>query len=244
MSPRKRIGLGIVGILLVGAVVSLFLVRSSLDGFVRAALENYGSAVTETRVSVASVALHLREGKGTVKGIVVANPDGFSGDDAFRLGGLEVDLDVMSLAGDPIVIEEIRVAGPRIVVEPLRDGRVNLDVLGENAKAYRTASNPEGEGSSRRIRIQTLVFEEGEIVVDLEALGKGRTTARLPGFRLTNLGGPQGEEPGRIGQEIVGALVREGLSAAARAGLAEEVKEVAREKAGEAAGDAIKKLLN
>jgi uncharacterized protein involved in outer membrane biogenesis len=239
MTPAQRIGFGVVTLVLVAGVVSVFLFRSSLDGLVKKAMERYGSEVTDTRVSVASVSLALRGGRATVGGIAVANPEGFTGDDAFRLGRLVVDLDVKSVTRDPIVIEEIRVEAPRIVVEALPDGRVNLDILGKSAKSYRSSSAPEEKGASRRLRIHTLVFEPGEMILDLRALGKDKVTAELAGFRLTNLGGAGGAEPGEIGQEVVRALARKGLSAAARQGLDEELKQTLGEKAGEAAQELI-----
>lgn len=244
MSVGKRIGFVVLGVLIVGGLASVLFLHSSLDAIVRRALEHYGSEVAGTDVTVASVSLEIREGKGTVGGLDVANPDGFSGDDAFRLGSLRVDLDLKSLTGDPIVIDEIRVDGLRIVVEPLPEGRVNLDVLRRNAAAYGASGHGGEESPSRRLRIRSLVFGEGELVLDLEPLGKETRTAKLPGFRLTDLGGARGAEPGEIGKQVVEALARQGLSAAARQGLTDELQERLGEEAGEAAGGIIDKILH
>jgi len=248
MSHARRWSLGVFVVILVVVGAVLFL-RSSLDDIVRKAIERTGSEVTDTGVSVASVSLSLREGRGTVRGITVSNPKGFPGDDALRLGTLVLDVDVASLAGDPIVIDEIRVEGPRVVVEPLPDGSVNLDVIRRNAEDYSARGGGKGnkEEPSRRLRIRSLVFEDGQLVLDLEGVGREAKTVDLPGFRLTDLGGTEGAEPGTIGREVVDVLARKAL-AAAREEMTDQLKEElgkeAEKQAGEAAKGAIDNLLH
>jgi len=81
---------------------------------VKAAIERFGSDITGTKVTVGSVDISLKSGLGTIRGVRVDNPEGFSSDDAFELGEITVDLDVASLNRDPIVIEEIRILAPAV----------------------------------------------------------------------------------------------------------------------------------
>ena len=67
-------GLATILVLLVGG---FYFVYSNLDEIVRTAIEEYGSQVVGTSVSVSGVSISLTEGKGTIKELRVAEPKGF-----------------------------------------------------------------------------------------------------------------------------------------------------------------------
>ena len=77
MKTTKILGIGAAGLLviIIAAVVYLW---SSLDSLVEAAIEKYGSQATKTNVEVGGVKLSLTSGAGSVKGLQVGNPTGFS----------------------------------------------------------------------------------------------------------------------------------------------------------------------
>ena len=61
---------------------------SNLDGLVKQIIERTGSELTGTAVRLGAVEIDLTSGRGTLRNLRVANPDGFSGADVFSLGAI------------------------------------------------------------------------------------------------------------------------------------------------------------
>ncbi|HMB70606.1 MAG TPA: hypothetical protein VKU85_14920, partial [bacterium] len=105
----KKIVVGFVGVAVL-VTVGLLWLGGNLNTIVKGAVERYGGRMTETDVRLAGVNLKLRDGRGTMTGLRIRNPDGFSGEDAVSLGEITLDVDTASLTKEPIVIEEIRIS--------------------------------------------------------------------------------------------------------------------------------------
>ena len=75
----KKILIGVFVALLLGAGAALWFLSSRLDSLVAGLIEQYGSQIVGTPVRVGSVAIDLRAGRGTIRGLRVANPEGYSG---------------------------------------------------------------------------------------------------------------------------------------------------------------------
>ena len=106
----KKIFGGLVGVVvLVG--IGVFLLVSNIDGIVKNVIESVGSEVTGTRVQVASVAIDLTEGKGSLKGLSIANPASYPDGNALSFAELTLQIDLASLNGEPIVIKQVVVDG-------------------------------------------------------------------------------------------------------------------------------------
>ena len=69
----------LLGVLVValGAGGALYYVYSNLNEIVRTAIEEYGSEVLGTSVTVEDVSLSLTEGRGQITGFRIAEPRGF-----------------------------------------------------------------------------------------------------------------------------------------------------------------------
>jgi hypothetical protein len=66
---------------------------NSLDVIVKYALEHYGPDVTGVSLKVGEVNCPPRDGRGSLKGVEIGNPPGFSAPRAARLGEISVALD-------------------------------------------------------------------------------------------------------------------------------------------------------
>ena len=232
------IAIAAVVVLVVAGVVYMF---SNLETLVAKAIARGGSEAIGTNVRVAGVSLSLGEGRATIEGIGVENPDGFSSGDAFTLGEATIDIDPGSLRGEPIVIDEIRVSAPVVVAEIAKDGSSNIDVLRRNAQARSDSPGGEdaGDGEEKRIRIERFVFEKGRIELDASAVGLGTRSVDLPSIMLTDVGGADGALPGEIAAILMKALARNAVSAIRSAGVEGSI----REKLEGAAPEKAKKLL-
>ena len=208
------------GVLVIVAV-TVFVLLSKLDSLVAAAIERSGSHVTGTNVSVASVEIGIKEGRGSVTGLAVTNPDGFTQRMAFELGEVTLDVDVQSIRSqDPIVIELIRVTAPRVLFELDKNGKSNVDAIRKHAEAVTKSFSGGGDSSnnddSPPILVRSIQFEAGQIQGDASAVGIGHFEVNLPSFTLTNVGGPRGGQPAELGKTIITALARKAAEAVAR----------------------------
>ena len=68
-------------VLTVIIVVGAYFLIGNLDNIVKAAIEKYGSEVTQTSVDVGGVKIGLSDGLGSISDLKVGNPKGFSGND-------------------------------------------------------------------------------------------------------------------------------------------------------------------
>jgi len=241
----KRPILAVVILLLVALAASVYWLSENLERMVARTIEDVGSELTGTRVSVSSVSLDLSEGRGSVSGLRVGNPRGFSSDDAFRLGNISVEIDPASVTGSPISIREVRIAAPEVLFEVNEIGKANVNEL-RRALAEPGGSG-EGEGGAPdeagpRIAIGRLVFEAGRIRSDTTVLGGERREVALPSLTMRRLGGSRGATPDELGRKIAAAFATRVVETVARNRLLEEIEETVDEALGEAA-DAAKSVL-
>lgn len=231
----------IVLLVVVLIAIALVLLFSNLNSLVAKAIERNGSNVTRTSVSVSGVDISIREGRGTIKGLRVANPHGFDARDAFSLDDITLDIDVQSLREDPIVIDEIRIKAPVINAEITKTGASNIDKIRDNVKTY-TAGSSGGESSGRTkmIRIKQFIFEEGRVEIDVSALGLENRTVELPEIRLSDVGGTDGAPPDEIAKIILAAVAKKVSSEIAGS----QLDQLVREKLGGSVTDKAKGLLD
>lgn len=231
---------GVVVIVLIAvAVIFLF---SNLNSLVAKAIEKHGSDATQTNVSVSGVDISLREGRGSIKGLQVASPDGFKARNAFSLDDITVDIDIKSVRQDPIVIDEIRIQAPIVNAEIMETGASNIDELRKRVQAYTggtTGESGESSGEAKRIRIKKFVFEKGRVDVDASALGLEKRTIALPEIRLNDVGGTSGAPPDEIARIILTTVVKKVTSEIASS----EVDRLIKDKLGGSITDKAKGLL-
>jgi hypothetical protein len=215
----------VVAVVVVLIAAGIFLILSNLDALVEKAIEKHGSTVTQTGVSVSGVKLSLREGRGTINGLRIENPDGYGALNAFSLDDITLDIDIESLGSDPIVIDEIRIVAPEIYVEVTTDGSTNITDLRKNVQESLGEGSEGGsggsEGNEKRILIRKFVFDGGKIELDATALGQEKRTLQLPGITMNDIGGPGGFYPDQITAVILDRVIERVASAVAKAGVRE-----------------------
>ena len=238
----KKIIIGIVAIVLIAIVVFVLYVLSNLNSLVAEAIEKNGSEVTNTSVRVSGVEISLREGRGSIKGLSVASPDGFKSRDAFLLNDITVDIDIKSVRENPVVLDEIRIQAPVINAEITKSGSSNIDELRKQVQSHTAGTaggSSESSGETKRIRIKQFVFEKGRVEVDASALGLEKRTITLPEIRLSDVGGKAGAPPDEITKIILTTVAKQVASEIARS----EVNKLIKEKLGDSLGDKAKGLL-
>jgi len=193
---RKNVLIALGGIFLV-LIVFIWQVVANLDSIVAGVIEDVGSDVLKTNVTVSGVAINLKEGKAGIAGVKIANPDGWSGATLLEMEGIEVDLDIESLSQDVLVIESIRIQNPQISYEGDEAGGSNMQTLLNNMEG----ASGDGSGAA-----------DGEV--------------NLPAIKLSGIGRSQGGVTADVVVEkVTRKLVNSIVEAALKAGVDEAIEE-------------------
>ena len=243
-------------LLVVVALAGLYFFGSkALNSGVKQGIESIGPKVTQTTVTLDSVNLSPFSGSGSMKGLIVGNPEGFDGEHLFKLGQIDVSVDTSSVFSDTVIIEKIHIMRPDISYEKtIRSS--NIKELQKNIEDFtgpKADAPADAEAASRKLVIKELIIEDGTIFVG--GLGVGQTVP-LPRIEMKNLGedgtsanvgevlnevlgkvlgriGPAIANAGELGKQAVEALKTQGLEKADQAG----------KKASEAVNQGIQNIL-
>jgi hypothetical protein len=208
MKQKLLIATGALLIVIAGLFVFLY---NSIDSIVKNGIERFGTDVCGTRVTVGSVDISLKSGRGTIRDLRVANPDGFSRDSAVKFGETTIVVDINSLNRDPIVIQEIRVMAPAVNAEIDEKFATNVGNIRKHVEEYQTrsaqpASGKQDAGFEKHFVIRSFVVEKGVIKGDATRIGKDKQEFDMPPIELTDVGGSRGARPEALTKAISAAL--------------------------------------
>jgi uncharacterized protein involved in outer membrane biogenesis len=220
-----RLLIALVVIVILGVVaVGLF-----LDGAIKKGVETFGPRLTKVDIKLESVSLSLLSGAGTIKGLVVGNPEGFKTPSAIRVGTATLALKPGSLLSDKIVIKTIEVQGPEITYETdlthdnlstiLANVREATGSGGqiEPAKPQQPAQ-PQPAKPARKLEVDKFDITGGRIHVSATGLLQGTATIPLPDIHLKDLGtGPDGITPAELTKLVLEAIQNGAAQAASGA---------------------------
>jgi hypothetical protein len=187
---------------------------------VKRQIELVGSELTDVPVIVGKVKIRVGQGLGDVRGLTIANPDGYVATNAFEMDQLRMNLGILtSLTGEPLVLDELVIYYPVVNLEKNPQEGSNLKDISENtennmAEADRksAAEEPASEetpGAPFRIVIRRLVIEG--VTLNVRRADGTTHTGTLPGIELTDVGGDEGVTPGGLGLVVIGAMAGEML---------------------------------
>lgn len=212
-----------------------------MDSIVKAAIEKYGSGIAKTTVHVSSVKINLASGEGTISGLTVANPSGFSSARIFSLGQISAKIEPRTVTSKVVVIDKLIIAAPYVVYERNSSGETNIKALQKNIqqstqRAAKKASEEKNAGGKEvKLLIKKLVIENGRIDIRIAALVDKPGTIKLPRIERTGIGKGGGATPSQVADEVMSALLEEVGLAVAQAGIDGYF--------GKGIGGAIKKLF-
>jgi len=245
---KKILGIGI-ALIVVGVLGVGIWLYSSLDQLVARAIETFGSEAVGTQVRVGAVELDLAQGRGTIRRLSVANPEGFADASLLRFDELTLQVEPSSVTEAVVVVPEIRLIGARVVVEAREDGTTNLDVLRRNLGSGDTGGKGERpaeaaqESEPVRMRIGSLRMERGSLVFGLPDDEEPPKELDLPGFELRNLGGKNGASPDVLAREIAESRTRRIARSAAEQRIRKAIEDEIDDRLDGPEGEAVKGLL-
>ena len=223
MKRKILIGCGVLIVLIAGGVYYLY---SSLDKLIQAAVETYGSAITQVEVTLDEVEVEPTSGKGVLRGLTVGNPEGFETPSAFELGAISIDLDTGTITSDTVVVREIVIDKPSVTYELTGDGS-NIDVIQKNVDAYMARhglaqggeAQEEPDGGPKLI-VENLYVRDGTVSVSAAILKGESLTAPLPDIHLKDIGKDKGgASPGEVAERVMTSLSDGAAKAVGRLGV-------------------------
>lgn len=206
MGKAVKIGLGLVVVLVIAVV---FLVLQNLDAIIKKVIEDVGSEVVGTSVRVSEVKFNLRDGRGEIYGLQIANPDGFNTRNAFEMDEVAVQVRPASITGPVIIIDEVLVDGARLTAEQT-GASTNLQQLldGMKSSSSEPAPPPSGEPADVRLALKQFAFINSSAAI--ETAQYGGKTLNMPGIRLADLGDEQtGLTPEQLASSMLSAVIKQ-----------------------------------
>jgi hypothetical protein len=189
------VGLGIVGVL----ATAFF-----LGNIVTAGVNRFGPTITQTSVVLQSAAISPLNGSGTLSGLVVGNPKGWSDASICSLGKIHLDVQPFSILGDHVIINEITIEAPefnyetKIVASNVGDLLKNIEALTGSSASQATAKN----GKPIKFEVKKFRLQNGWVRV---GFGPAALKLPMPPVALDDLGTAQG---GITSDQLVFAVMR------------------------------------
>jgi len=186
----KKLLIGIFVLALVACALVYFFGAQALNSGVKKGVETVGPKVTQTPVTLESVNLSPFTGSGTLKGLLVGNPEGYKSENIFELGQIDVQIDTGTVFSDKIIIDKIHIRQPAISYEKTLTSS-NVKELQKNIEAFTGPKDPAApepapdSAAKKQVVIRKLIIEEGTIYVG--ALGVGQTVP-LPLIEMSDIG--------------------------------------------------------
>jgi hypothetical protein len=188
MKKILLIGGIIVGLGLVGVIGLAFF----LGSLVTAGVNSFAPKITHTNVTLASASISPLTGSGTLSGLIVGNPKGWSDANLCSMGKVHIDVAPFSILGDHIIVNEISIEAPefnyetKIVASNVADLLKNIEQLtgGKDTPQATTKS-----GKPIKFEVKKFRLQNGWV-----RLGVGPAAMKLPmpPIALDNLGTSEG----------------------------------------------------
>jgi len=227
----------------------------TLDSRIQEDLTRTLSNLTGVPVSIASVDLSLLSGKGEITGLTVANPKGYSEKNAFQLGLVSLDLDVLSALTQPLVINSLVIDKPTVNLEVRDDLQSNLqEIIGTSAQQAKSANRDDSGNSGSpettdngageeveekeyfRITVRSLEIRDIRLVAS-RGLDSWEDTIAL--IAMENVGGEKGYSTTELGIVVARELTKQVLAQAAKRSLTDMVEDAVKD-----LGNSILESLN
>jgi uncharacterized protein involved in outer membrane biogenesis len=234
----KRVAIGLAAVIAI-LVVGVIVLYSSLGVLITQAITTAGPEIIQAKVNLDETVIDASSGKGSLRGLLIGNPEGFETESAFKMDVVEITLDTDSITSDTIVINEINIQAPEVTYE-LGGSGSNIDAIQQNVdafvKKYAGASESKEKSAARegetKMIIDHVYVKGGKVNISATLLGGKSMTVSLPDIHLKDIGKEEkGATPGEVAKSIIGALNKAILKAVAPLNLG---------KVGDVAGKAVK----
>jgi hypothetical protein len=196
-------------LLFCGAIVYVY---SSIGSVIQGAVQNYGSEITKSPVTIQGADFSPTSGDATIFNLIVGNPVGFSPDNAFSFPNIILQIEPETISQDTMIIKRIRIEAPEIIYEITEDGD-NLRAIRKNIMAAVDQEKIQAVGTAnfqeKRFIVNDVYISNAVVVVQATGLTGNKVTAVLDDIHLQDIGRDQdGIGPAALVDEIYIPLLR------------------------------------
>ncbi len=210
-------GLKIFGGFLAVLITGFIVVTLSLDGIVKNGIEENGTELLQTNVTVDNVNISPFSGAGSIEGFKVSNPDEFSEKKALKIQNASIELNLSSLLSDEIIVENINVESPELYFEQQGLG-ANLKTLNDNMDLSSESSSDTG------LIIEHLLIQNGEVTVSTELEKERTASAQIESFELNNIGQDGSNTIQQSVAEVMEPLLERAITEAIKGGVVDQLE--------------------
>jgi len=193
-----------IAILLICGAALWLLAPGAFNNYVKTQIETLGSETTEQKVTVNNVDFKLTKGMAAINGLAISNPSKYQQKNAFTLGTIALDIDIASLAKEPIIIENFTIKNAKAFVELTKSGGANfkdiIDAINKNPS--KTTSTKSEQQDEPKVSVNKLILSGIGLTLDLRQLGYKEYQENLPEINLGAIGGEAGLPVSQLGIEI------------------------------------------
>jgi hypothetical protein len=214
----KKILLFLVIALLAVVLIAYVAGQFFLGSAVEAGVNRVGPRITQTRVNLDDASLSPLNGTGTLRGLAVGNPAGWSEANAFYLGQVHLDVEPASVLSDTIVINNLVIDQPEITYET-RVVSSNIGDLLKNIEASvggGAEKSDDPNATPKKYIVKHFALQNGKVTV---GVGPAALPLPLPPLELNDLGVKEGGlTAGQLAVAVTRAVLPNVIAAAASAG--------------------------
>ncbi len=241
----KKWWLGGLALLVLMALIvagALWWLHGNLDGLVRRAIVEQGSALIGAPIRLERVHIDVRTGAGELHGLSIGNPPGFQTPHLLQVQRVRVQVDVTTLAQPVVVISAVEIEAPDVIYEKGAT-QTNIEAIQLHLARQLESAAP---GASQGGAPKKFIVERFQLLRPQAqasaAFMQGRTVSlKLPEMDLRGLGRAEGGlTAGELGAQLARALQQRLKAAFFFERALQSTGETARQ-AGEALGNLFKK---
>lgn len=161
-----------------------------LGSIVKAAVNQAGPRLTQSNVVLEGATLSPLSGTGSLTGLTVGNPKGWSDARAIYLGEMRFDAEPMSLFKDAIVVNTLTIDQPEFAYETHLISSNIGDLMKNIEAALGAKAEPqEKEEKPRKFIVKHLRMQNAKVSI---GVGTASVPLSLPDIELTDLGVKEG----------------------------------------------------
>lgn len=230
----KKVFISLAVVLLALVLVAYLAGQFFLGSILKTGVNRVGPRVTQSKVVLEDASISPFSGSGSLSGLSVGNPQGWSDANALYLGRIEFAVQPTSLLHEVIVVNDLSISEPAFTYET----RVVSSNIGDLLKNIEAAVGSKAEPAAkdekpRKFIVKHLRLQNAKVTV---GVGPAAVPLTMPDIELTDLGVKEGGlTSGQLSFAIMRAVMPNIIAATTQA--AGKLTGTM----GAAAGDAVKK---
>lgn len=184
MKPKLIIAIAVPIVL---AIIAVSSISFSIDSAIKSCVVNTIPEMTQTGMNVNGVNMSIFSGRGTIKGLVVGNPEGFHTPSAIKMDVIDFSLNVPSIFSSTTVFDEILIDGAEFYLETSLHGS-NIRKIKKNVEEYNSNKTGKSDETDKKILIHRFVLKNSTIHLSGKSLNGKSVPIPIPSVNLTDIG--------------------------------------------------------